>query len=112
MHEMSIVQDLISQCEAHMANSVGTLKKVVIKVGRLSGVEAHYLIAAFDAFKELGVCANADLEVISGEVVVRCKACGKKSVLAQNYFVCEECGSGEVEMVEGDELVLMRLELV
>ena len=60
MHEYSIVQALLEQCEEHAkANDSTKITKVVTKIGKLSGVEPHLLETAFETFKERkGVCRD------------------------------------------------------
>ncbi len=70
MHEYSIVQALLDQCEQHAAaNDAKSITKVVVKIGQFSGVETHLLEVAFDTFKEKTVCDRAEfvLTVDDGE---------------------------------------------
>ena len=60
MHEYSIVQALLDQCEEHAkANDSTKVTKVVTKIGKLSGFEPHLLETAFETFKEKTVCDGA-----------------------------------------------------
>ena len=53
MHEYSIVQALLEQCEHYAEeNDAEKITKVVVKIGKLSGVEPHLLEVAFETFKE------------------------------------------------------------
>ena len=62
MHELSIVQNLVSLCEKNAAKeNAKEISKIEIKVGRLSGVEPHYLESAFDVYKTGTICENAEL---------------------------------------------------
>ncbi|MBP3675100.1 MAG: hydrogenase maturation nickel metallochaperone HypA, partial [Campylobacter sp.] len=62
MHELAIVQDLFKLCETNaMKHNATKINKVEIEIGRLSGVEAHYLQSAFDAFKADTICSDAKL---------------------------------------------------
>ena len=60
MHEYSIVQALIDQCEHYASeNEARKITKVVVKIGRLSGVEPDLLMSAFETFKEKTICEMA-----------------------------------------------------
>ncbi len=112
MHELSIVQSLLGQCERLASdNKAKKVLRVEVSVGRLSGVEAHYLQNAFDAFKLGGVCEEAELVVSVSDVVVECVECGWGGVLAQNEFVCGACGGAALKVTSGEELMLMRVEM-
>lgn len=112
MHELSIVEALISQCEglAKKHNATKVLR-VEIEVGRLSGVEAHYLQSAFEAWREGSVCEEAQLVVKVGELEVVCGDCGAKSQLENFEFVCQKCSSNSLKLTHGEELLLLNVEM-
>ncbi|WP_456485475.1 hydrogenase/urease nickel incorporation protein HypA [Hydrogenimonas sp.] len=113
MHEYSIVQALLEQCDQHAkANDADKVTKVVIKIGILSGVEPHLLQTAFDTFKEETVCREAELEIIHQPVVIYCNTCKKEFTLEKQEYVCPACGGNNARVVDGEEMYLMRLEMV
>jgi hydrogenase nickel incorporation protein HypA/HybF len=85
--------------------------RVVVKIGVLSGVEEHLLKEAYDAFKQDGVCSEAVLEIIMQKVIVRCNKCSAESELEKNEFICPKCGSFDMNVLDGEEMFLMSLEL-
>lgn len=113
MHEYSIVQALIEQCEAEVKKHKATeISKVVIKVGQLSGVEPHLLEVAFETFKEISpVCQKATLEMQLQSVEIRCRACHQTSLLNDHCYLCPHCKSSELSITDGEDLVLMQLEM-
>ena len=112
MHELAIVQDLLKLCETNAAKQKATkVLKVEISVGKLSGVEPHYLKTSFDAFKAGTICYEADLIINTQNIVVRCLDCQYEGELPQNVFVCPKCGSHEITVTAGEDLLLMRLEM-
>ncbi|MCR4941455.1 MAG: hydrogenase maturation nickel metallochaperone HypA [Campylobacter sp.] len=113
MHELSIAQDLIRLCEENVAKAEAKKVLVVhIKIGRLSGVESHYLKTAFDVCKLESVCADAELVIKEQNVVIECLDCGQESELGKNEFVCPKCSSQNLRVIDGEEMYLTRLELV
>ncbi len=112
MHEYSIVQALLEQCERYAEeNSAEKVTRVVVKIGRLSGVEPHLLEIAFETFKEKTVCEGCDFVMNIQPVVIRCKKCGRETVLEELHYCCPHCGSIEVSTIEGEEMLLMSLEM-
>jgi len=112
MHEYSIVQNLLDLCEQNAAAHECTkVSKIVVKVGRLSNVEHTLLKTAFDTFKLDTIAQNAELEVIDQRVVTLCKSCGQKSELDKNEFACLHCNSYDVTIIDGEDLLLMSLEM-
>lgn len=111
MHEFSIVQDLLHMCEKNAEqNNATKITKVEVKIGKLSGVEPHLLQTAFDTFKEKTICDGAEFLIHHQDLVVKCIKCGLESTLEQNTFACPSC-EGEVEVLDGEDMYLMRLEM-
>lgn len=112
MHEYSIVQALLDQCENHAkANHAAKVTKVVTKIGKFSGVEPHLLQIAFDTFKEKTLCEDAAFVMNVQDLVLECNACGKQSTHERAEYVCTHCQSNDVKVVDGEEMYLMQLEL-
>ncbi|NPB05393.1 MAG: hydrogenase maturation nickel metallochaperone HypA [Aquificae bacterium] len=113
MHEFSLVSSLMmlieEQARLHNAKRV---TKVVLGVGRFSGVEPDLLKLAFDTFKEKTICEDAELVLEIEELTLRCRDCGKESVLRERPTKkCPSCGSLNTEFVAGRDLYLKSLEL-
>lgn len=112
MHEYSIVQSLIELCEENAkVYNAAKIYKVIVKIGVLSGVDPHLLKIAFDAFKEETICNDAKLIINMQPLVIQCNVCGSKSELKKIIYKCRQCGDVNVEVVDGKEMYLMRLEM-
>lgn len=112
MHEYSIVQSLIEQCEENAkANSTTKVTKVIVKIGVMSGVEPDLLKTAFDTFKDGTMCENCEYIQNIQQVVIRCHKCNKESTLEKNEYCCPKCQSIDLDIVDGEDLMLMQLEL-
>ncbi|WP_299226464.1 hydrogenase maturation nickel metallochaperone HypA [uncultured Campylobacter sp.] len=85
------------------------IRELHVKIGRLSGVEAHYLQNCYEVFRVGTVCENANLIIHTQEIVVKCKNCGFSGDLAQNDFSCPHCKSSEISVIDGEDMYLMRL---
>ena len=95
-------------CDTPSAKSP-QIRELHVKIGRLSGVEAHYLQNCYEVFRAGTVCENADLIIHTQEIVVKCKNCGFSGDLAQNDFSCPRCKSSEISVIDGEDMYLMRL---
>jgi len=112
MHEYSIVQALIEQCETYARDNHATkITKVVTKIGRLSGVEPHLLEIAFDTFREKTVCDGAEFVMNLQNLVLYCNDCRRESEQSEVRYQCLHCGSTNVSVVDGEEMYLMTLEM-
>ena len=112
MHELSLVAGLFDTLEEtareHRARKV---TRVRLKVGKLSGVVPDLLESAFDAYKKGTIAEEARLEVEEVPVRLRCGDCGGGRMDVEGDFACLACGGRSVEILEGRELVVERIEL-
>jgi hydrogenase nickel incorporation protein HypA/HybF len=112
MHELSICQSLIRQVQQVAAdNNTQSVTLIRIRVGGLSGVEPPLLERAFEIARAGTVAAEAELEIEDGPVVVKCKDCGASSAAAINRLLCQYCGDWRVTVTEGEELLLLSVEI-
>lgn len=112
MHEYSIVTALIEQCEKlAQQNSANKITRVDIKLGILSGVEPALLKTAFEAFKLEGICHDAQLNMQIQPLVLQCHSCKEQTVHQQRSIVCDHCLSTNTTVLDGEEMLLMQLEL-
>jgi hydrogenase nickel incorporation protein HypA/HybF len=110
VHEYSIVQSLMAHVEAHARQHRAlAVRRVVVRIGELSGVEPGLLQTAYDLVKEHGLCAEAPLDVSTVEARWECRQCGRP-VARGLILKCEACGA-PARLVAGDEIMLDRIEL-
>ncbi len=112
MHEYSIVQSLLDSCEQNaIQNDATKVVKVVIKIGVMSGVEPELLKTAFNTFKEKTICEEAEFVVNIQQVLVKCRECLKESELKSLEYTCPNCESVNLEVLDGEDMFLMSLEM-
>jgi hydrogenase nickel incorporation protein HypA/HybF len=112
MHEMSICQSLMDQVEK-IASEQGASRvdSIVLSIGPLSGVEPVLLNHAYEAARIRTVAENADLQIETGPIEVKCRSCGSSGEAEVNRLLCSSCGDWQVDLIKGDELLLLRLEV-
>lgn len=114
MHEMAIVSDFMDICEYHAKqHKAKKINKIKLSIGRLSGVEVHYLKECFEVFKNSRADLFLDtiLEFKVSDVVILCNICNKKSVLHKNEFVCHFCNKTDFKIKSGDEMLVESIEM-
>ncbi len=111
MHEYSIVQSLIATC-ARVAreHAVERIVKVHITVGKMSGVDPHFLETAYRFFREETVCEHAELAVDIEEIEARCEECTNTFPVKDLCFVCPACTSQQVLVTKGKTLLVTHIE--
>jgi hydrogenase nickel incorporation protein HypA/HybF len=112
MHELSICQGLMRQVERVAAdNNARSVERILLRVGELSGVEPSLLQSAFEIARAGTVASEAELEIETGSVVVKCQECGASSAAKANRLLCQYCGEWRVNVVEGEELLLLSVDI-
>lgn len=112
MHELAISQAVLSLVCDIARQHGGVARKVVLRIGPLSGVEPDLLARAFPIAAAGSEAEGAVLEIERAGVVVRCMGCGKTSDAVVNNLMCAACGDWRTELLSGDEMILSRVELV
>jgi len=112
MHELAVCQALIRQVEAIAAErGAAAVERIVVAAGPLSGIEPGLLASAFTVAREGTTAAGAELEIERPPVAVFCRRCGGRSVVASNRLLCGQCGTWQVDVVQGEDLMLLTVEL-
>ena len=112
MHEYSVVQALLNQCEEHAQQNKATeVTKVICKIGVLSGIEIHLLQTAFDTFKEGTMCDRAELILNKQKLKLECKECANVFEVDEVRYFCHKCESLRVKVLDGEDMYLMSLEM-
>jgi hydrogenase nickel incorporation protein HypA/HybF len=112
MHELAICQSLLREVErTALVNGSAAVSAIVVAIGPLSGVEAPLLARAFTVARCGSCAARATLEIQAVPIVVWCKGCAIETRVAANALLCGRCGTWQVDLRSGDELLLMSVEL-
>src|SRR5665648_168023 len=101
MHEYSIVQALLEQCQTHAnANDASKITQVTVKIGIQSGVEPHLFEAAFDTFKEKTICEEANLIIDHQPLLIYCNNCNQEYTLQKPEYICPKCQNLYIKVVD------------
>lgn len=112
MHEVSIVEALLEQVRTELQAYPDTpVRTIRVRVGALRQVVPEMLTFCYDAAvrgTQLEGC-RLDIEQLPAEA--RCRRCSLTFAVAEDWLVCPRCGKAETDLLHGDELDLMSLEL-
>jgi hydrogenase nickel incorporation protein HypA/HybF len=111
MHELAICQALIAQVEDIASRRDARVRHVRIGIGPLCGVEAQLLADAYPLACAGTPAEGSQLEIEATLPRVRCRSCGTESVVATNRLVCGACGDWKTDLLAGDEMLLLSVEL-
>lgn len=110
MHEISLVKNIFSLLEENFPGRTGHISTIHLKAGLLSNVQPVLMQNAFSAVQlEEPTYAGIKLEVEVLPILIYCEYCNK-NVEVHNYtFVCN-CGKPSSNIVQGEELMIDKLE--
>jgi hydrogenase nickel incorporation protein HypA/HybF len=111
VHELAISRSLLNLAEGVARQHGGAIRRVVVRIGPLSGVETSALRHAYPLAAAGTAAAGSELEIETTAVVVLCPDCGATTRATANNLLCGTCGNWRTELASGDELLLVRVEL-
>ena len=112
MHELSIVASLFEILEAKAKeNQAIRIVRVKLKVGKMAGVVPEFLQTAFDSYKQGTIASEARLEIEEIPLKMRCRKCAAEIEKEDFVLVCPSCSSTDLEIREGMELFLDKIDL-
>ena len=86
--------------------------QVRIGIGPLSGVEPQLLQQAFQLARAGSLAATASLLIELLPIRVSCRECGQETAGEVANLACGNCGDWHTQLVSGDEMLLLQVELV
>jgi hydrogenase nickel incorporation protein HypA/HybF len=112
MHELSIALSMLEQIEDETArHDGGKVEVVYVRIGMLSGVDAHALRYAFELACEGTNLAGSRLEIEEVPLKVYCPCCASIYNPAPQNILCPRCITSTPKIIEGNELELRALEI-
>ena len=109
MHELSIAESIVDAVLERTGDRPVTTVRV--RVGRLSGVAPDALQFCFELATVDTPLEGAELAVEDVDGAAHCRDCGRDFPLPDLVLLCP-CGSADVEVRAGRELLVMSVEVV
>jgi hydrogenase nickel incorporation protein HypA/HybF len=112
MHELGITQNIVAIAEqTAREHGAARVRSVVVEIGKLSGVSADAVDFCFEACSQGTLLEGTRLEIreISGRA--RCRGCLVESPVDRQTYACPLCGAWDLELLQGEELKILELEV-
>jgi len=111
MHEMSIAVELIARLEElAVEHELSRINAFTVRAGVLRGIVPEALDLAFAEAAGGTVADGAKLTLQIAPAKARCRACGKRFRPTVDSFLCPKCSRADVEIIEGNEILLLSLD--
>jgi hydrogenase nickel incorporation protein HypA/HybF len=109
LHELAIAESVVRIADAHAAGR--RVSRVELKVGHLRQVVPSALEFSFELLAQGTPMEGAELAIDEVPAAGRCRSCATAGPLRAFPLACEACGSLDVEVTRGEELLVDSLEL-
>jgi len=113
MHELGLMQNIVDTVQDYARkNNVQKVLKVIVEVGKISGVMPEALEFCFEFCIKGTTLEGATLEIERVAALAKCTSCTEEFDLLDNNFSCPKCGDSLWEMISGKELIIKGLEVI
>lgn len=109
MHEMALAEGILAVVLDAADNE--PVRAVRVRVGTFQAVVQDSLSFSFQLAAEGTCAAHAALTIEEVPASGLCKACGLESALEYHSLNCPSCGSADIEILRGEEVLVDAVEL-
>lgn len=112
MHELSLAENLLQIIEdAAHEQQFTRVKTVFLEIGQLACVELEPLRFYFEIVTQDSLARQAKLEIteIAGQAF--CTHCNRPFAINAYHGACSHCGSSAYEIIQGDGMRIVELEV-
>jgi hydrogenase nickel incorporation protein HypA/HybF len=110
MHELSVIEALLEQVRQETGPGT-TVRSVRLRVGALRQLVPEMLKFCYDATVRGTSLEGSRLDVEEWPAEARCRQCCLTFAVEDYWFECPRCGATGADLLHGDELQLLSLEL-
>ena len=110
---MSIVEALLDAVQQEIRSHPGAqVQTVRVRFGSLRQIVPDIMKFCFQAATRDTALASATLEIEQLPARARCRQCLAEFAVEDNWFQCSHCAAADGEILTGNELDLVGIELV
>ncbi len=110
MHELSICNAIAQTATKHADGQ--PVSQVKVRIGHLRQVVPDTLQFNWEVVSAQVGLEDAELVIEHVPAVVECGTCGARTGLDLPIMACAPCGSVDVRLVSGEELLVVSIDLV
>jgi hydrogenase nickel incorporation protein HypA/HybF len=113
MHEISIAQNIINQVDSFIYEKQLTtkVKKVHLKIGKLACVIPSNLEFIFKILTKDTNLNDVELAILEIPILCKCLRCEINFGIKDEGFICPQCQSFDIEIKNGRELMIEKIEV-
>jgi hydrogenase nickel incorporation protein HypA/HybF len=112
MHELSIAQSIVDVVRQHLPiDERRPVKYVTLRLGDFTGIAPASLEYCFEMASEGTAVQGARLKIKNVPILCGCKKCGSDFESGRYITICTNCGNAGVELISGNEMDVVEVEL-
>lgn len=111
MHELGLCDAIVKMMDGILEKeNMEGADKVVLEVGELSGVVAHFMEDCWTAVTAQTKYEDTELQIEMTPGIARCMDCGEECRAAVCNLRCPACGSVKLMPISGTDMMIKRIE--
>lgn len=114
MHELSIMSNILDIVLEHAhKNGAKRVKTINLKIGELSDVIPQWAQMYFDMLTKETIAEGSKLNIEKVPLALKCRDCSHEHTYRDKdwKFTCTKCGSSDLEIISGRELMVTSIEI-
>jgi len=112
VHELSVTQRIVDSVLEEMdERGLERIGAVHLKLGRMTTFVPDCVKFYYEVLTADTPLAGSELVIEEINVTGRCNNCGAELEFDEPFFVCPECGSVDIEILSGREILIDALEV-
>jgi hydrogenase nickel incorporation protein HypA/HybF len=108
---LEVVQQYTKRNDLTQDANARRVKSVRLKIGEMAGVVPESLRFCFEVASEGTAAQGAELLIDEVPIRCRCVSCNAEFSVERFLFLCPTCGTPDVEVISGNELDVVELDL-
>lgn len=118
MHELSVISPIVQMADRlAKENNVEQITAVQLLVGELHDMDEKWANHYYKRFSKGTALEGSELRIRRVPLVFRCRGCGAEKSYTHFSFAgvelkCDNCGSGDMEVISGREFEIESIEFV
>jgi hydrogenase nickel incorporation protein HypA/HybF len=109
VHELSICSSMVGIVRKHAAGR--EVRAVHMRIGELRQIVPDTLAYCWSLVTEDSELAATELRIERVPLKIRCASCDREQVLSEPLLLCSSSTEHKVDLIEGDEFLIISLDL-
>lgn len=111
MHELSFIENILAaSAEAAQKNDLHRITRIRLEIGKLYQLVPDLLYFAFETAAAGTIFEGARLDIEWKSLTGLCSDCKQTFPVAESVFICPGCGSFNISLISGKELLIKSIE--